>query len=119
MDINFKNGSNIAVSEDLGKVVSKSVFFDIPSQQDINEMMEFFGMDADKMVKCPECNMKCQLKFMITHLNDRGETYSASYSTGWGKGNIKGFLKQEDVKRFENHEWSFKQIGKWLESLGY
>lgn len=125
MDINFKNGSSILASEDIGKLNSVygvsviNSLSHIPSQLDISDMLKFFGMDADKMVNCPECKMKCQLAHMIPHLNDRGETYSASYNTGWGKGTIKGFLKQENIKCFKNHEWSFKQIGKWLESLGY
>ncbi len=128
MDINFKNGSKIVVSDivvgpsKLDSVYGVSVINSLshyPSQLDISDMLKFFGMDADKMVKCPECNMKCQLVHMFPHLNDRGETYSASYSTGWGKGTIKGVLKQDNVKCFKNHKWSFKQIGKWLESIGY
>ena len=124
MDINFKNGSKIVAGPvtNTTKVFGVSVINSlshIPTQIDLDNMMGFFGIEGKKIVKCPECNMKCQIVHMIPHLNDRGDTYSASYSTALGKGTIKGFLKQEQIKRFTNHEWSFKQIGKWLESLGY
>ena len=68
MDINFKNGSSIEVSEDMGTLHS---VVNIPTQKDIDDMLKFFGVDSDKMVDCPECLMRCQIKFMITHLNDR------------------------------------------------
>ncbi len=125
MDINFKNGSKITADTVVkaGDMVTgyngKSYSVSIPSQDDLSNMMKFFGMEADKIVQCPECDMKCQLVHMIPHLNDRGDTYSASYSTAWGKSIFSDILKQNNIKCFTNHEWSFKQIGKWLESLGY
>ena len=111
MDINFKNGSSIEVSEDMGTLHS---VVNIPTQKDIDDMLKFFGVDSDKMVDCPECLMRCQIKFMITHLNDKGNTWSASYK-------MSELPKSgpTQIKSFDNHQWTFKQIGKWLESLGY
>lgn len=111
MDINFKNGSSIEVSEDMGKLVAISTY---PTADDIEKMLKFFGIDSNRMVKCPECDMYCRIRYMMPHLNDSfGKTYSSTYKLD------NEIVTPPDISSFENHGMSFKQIGKWLESLGY
>ena len=86
----------------------------IPKPKDITEMLTFYGIDGDKEVPCPACPMSSQLKYMIAHLNDGfSHTYSSTYKADNDE------IKCTNVKSYLNHSWSFKQIGKWLESLGY
>ncbi len=97
--------------DDIGKIQAVS---NLPTQREVDDMLKFFGLDPDKTVDCPECDMKVQIKYMIIHLNDKGLTWSSIYE-----------MSQEpkagptQIKSFKNHMWTFKQIGKWLESIGY
>jgi len=145
MDINFKNGSKIAVSEDLGettntltasgileakktleakKIIGMSSW-DItvhpsqhPTHDDISKMFEFYGINGDKIVQCPECEMISPIRYVITHLNDL--TYTHTYSSMNAiKDNIDKLWNAPGIESYENHAWTFKQIGKWLEGLGY
>ena len=95
----------------MGKCVAVSK---IPTQKDIDDMLKFIEIDSNEMVNCPECDMRCQMKFMITHLNDKGNTWSASY-----KSVVSSNSGPTQIMSFDNHSWTFKQIGKWLDSLGY
>ena len=74
----------------------------IPTGEDVNEMLEFYGIDSDKTFQCPACTeMGAVMRVMITHLNDSG------------------YLQTPIGVMVKNHDWTFKQIGKWLEKLGY
>jgi len=124
MDINFKNGSTLTASnileakKILDKFEPQFVPLAHPSHDDITKMLEFYGINADKIIQCPECNMMSPIRFLITHLNDSkfSHTYSSIHSldenpTGW---NV-----SSRIQSYENHALTFKQIGKWLEGLGY
>lgn len=59
------------------------------------DALKFFGIDRDKTgYKCPACRE------------------DASYRSGFA--NLQTIL----IHLNDNHKWSFKQIGQWLEGLG-
>ncbi len=78
-----------------------------PTAEDVDEMLSDYGIDPHKMIQCPACAELCgNMRLIIAHLNDTGSRHSID--------NAK--IKYFDI---ENHSWTFKQIGKWLEGLGY
>lgn len=70
----------------------------IPTAEDVDKMLSDYGIEPHKMFQCPVCAKLCgNMRLVIAHLNDFGM----------------------DSSLIENHGWTFKQIGKWLEGLGY
>ncbi len=60
---------------------------------DFGNIMEKFGLDHSKSIQCPECKISGAPLTILPHLNNDKDDY--------------------------NHGWTFKQIGKWLKSIGY
>ncbi len=115
MDINFKNGSTLTASGILeakktledNKIIGYQTYIPpvmCPSTDDIEKMLAFYGIGADKSTQCPECNIKLPMRSIITHLNDDGKSLTFGNNSSLS---------------YSNHSWTFKQIGKWLEGLGY
>lgn len=83
-----------------------------PDEQDITDMLSFYGIDQTKTYKCPVCDLKGSLRTLLPHLNNTSTGYiEISESTG---SSIAGVCELR-----ESHGWNFKQLGKWMESLGY
>ncbi len=130
MDISFKNGNTLTVSEILEakKILDKEIKIEgeeliglskpAPSHIDITAMLKFYGIDGDRVVQCPECKMISPIRYVITHLNDSrfSHTYS-SMKTLKDKGDK--LWTAPGIQAYENHAWTFKQMGQWLEGLGY
>lgn len=75
-----------------------------PTIKDLETMLEFFGIKHDEKTQCPECDVMLQMRSLLVHLNDKG-----SFMACGSEGNY----------NVPNHGWTFKQIGKWLEEMGY
>ncbi len=125
MDISFKNGNTLTASNILEakKILEKSMDKKItyklsPSNNDITAMLRFYGIDGDKVTQCPECEMISPIRYVITHLNDSRFTHTYS-SMKTMADNVDKLWASPGLQSYENHAWTFKQLGKWLEGLGY
>lgn len=129
MDIHFKNGNTLTVSDllqakkTLDKIYDKEIKIEgkykpAPSHIDITAMLKFYGIDGDRVVQCPECEMISPIRYVITHLNDSRFTHTYS-SMKTLKDNKENIWTAPGIQGYENHAWTFKQMGKWLEGLGY
>ncbi len=61
-----------------------------------DKIYERFGELDQKRVKCPECEYESSIMSLLPHLNN--DAMNSVYTS---------------------HGWSFKEIGKWLQGLGY
>lgn len=76
----------------------------MPTEDRVREMLKFFGIDYEEIVECPVCKVKVKMRSMLPHLNnDENDCFDVD-----GK-----------IRVFPNHNWTFKQLGEWLESLGH
>ncbi len=62
-----------------------------------SKIYERFGELNKEMIKCPECGLENNVISLLPHLNN-DSIPNTTYKT---------------------HGWSFKEIGKWLQGLGY
>ena len=78
-----------------------------PIEDEVQAMLRFFGIDPNKLTSCPACGIELIMRAMLPHLNNNG-------------GDMFGdFDRMDSAKVTPNHSWTFKQIGKWLEEIGY
>jgi len=77
-----------------------------PTFNAVTDMLKFYGIDPDELVQCPACDEIRCIRALIPHLNNEG--YDLVLIPG-----------RVDYKQISNHSWTFKQMGKWLESLGH
>lgn len=131
MDIHFKNGNTLTVSDllqakkTLDKIYDKEIIIEdvskykpAPTHINITDMLKFYGIDGDKVIQCPECKMISPIRYIITHLNDSRFTHTYSSMKKLTDTGDK-LWTAPGIQAYENHAWTFKQLGKWLEGLGY
>ena len=76
-----------------------------PNEDEILGMFKFYGIDINKIYQCPVCDLQANMREMLPHLNnDKGVNFFV----------LDGFMD-----KFESHGWNFKQLGEWMDSLGY
>ena len=114
-----------------------------PSSVDITNMFKFYGI-GDKIHKCPACGMEGNMRSLLPHLNniDRaGDLFKADEGEYLGErtpevdkpvvvesveaDRISGEIwipsggRVGIVEPIRSHGWNFKQIGEWMNTLGY
>jgi uncharacterized C2H2 Zn-finger protein len=85
----------------------------MPKEIDIAQMLEFFGIDQDEILKCPECDLHVRMRTLLPHLNNTAHGY---YMDELENPNP---IDMNNLRRYDDHGWTFKQMGEWLASLGY
>lgn len=76
----------------------------MPTEGSVREMLKFYGIDYDEVIICPVCGVQVKMRSMLPHLNNSGDDC---------------FDVDGELRMFPNHNWTFKQLGEWLESLGH
>jgi len=99
-----------------------------PNEKDIGDMFKFYGIDAE-IYECPVCDLKGSLRTLLPHLNNTESgfietVYTTPKPTPEVDRPASGEITIPSGDSFigeihESHGWTFKQIGKWMESLGY
>ena len=76
-----------------------------PNEHEILKMFKFYGVDINKKYQCPVCNLEADMRTLLPHLNnDRG---------------VNVFMVDGFEDKFQSHGWNFKQLGEWMDTLGY
>lgn len=76
-----------------------------PNEHEILKMFKFYGVDINKTYKCPACDLEADIRTILPHLNnDKG---------------VNVFMLEGFTEKYGSHGWNFKQLGKWMETLGY
>ncbi len=99
-----------------------------PNEKDIGDMFKFYGIDAE-IYECPVCDLKGSLRTLLPHLNNTesgfiGTVYATPKPTPEVDRPASGEITIPSGDSFigeihESHGWTFKQLGEWLETLGY
>jgi len=102
-----------------------------PNEVDISNMFEFYGIDSE-IHQCPVCDLKGTLRTLLPHLNNTESGFIETvYPTPKStpdkpivKGSESGAIAIPSGSSFigeihPSHSWTFKQLGEWLETLGY
>ena len=91
--------------------------FTIPptKEEDILKMLDFYGIDKTKIYQCPVCSLQANMRSLLPHLNN-STSDAGYYDTAIPSGIVMGVSRCIEYK---SHGWDFKQLGKWMESLGY
>ena len=104
-----------------------------PNEKDIGDMFKFYGIDAE-IYECPVCDLKGSLRTLLPHLNNTesgfiGTVYATPKPTPEdcdcevdrpASGEITIPSGDSFIGEIhESHGWTFKQLGEWLETLGY
>ena len=76
-----------------------------PNEHEILKMFKFYGVDINKKYQCPACNLEADIRTLLPHLNnDEG---------------VNVFMLDGFEDKFQSHGWNFKQLGEWMDTLGY
>ena len=113
-----------------------------PNEHEILKMFKFYGVDINKIYQCPVCNFEADMRTLLPHLNNIDRTpdvFYADESEYLGElapkvdkpapevdrpvsGEVFGVSSGRSfsiVEPISSHGWNFKQIGEWMDTLGY
>ena len=92
------NEPNILCTDDQGR---KTYGFNMLSTE-FSDAFSFFGMDQNRVFDCPDCGKQDTLSRLIPHLNNKSRLQINEMNFNEGA-----------------HGKSFKEIGQWLQKIGY